>query len=61
MQSTMEPPFLTTVGEGGGYSQSMYDAIAYGQTKNHIFVAAAGNSSSNNDSSAHYPVQLQFG
>jgi subtilisin family serine protease/fibronectin type 3 domain-containing protein len=40
---------------GGGYSQTMYDAIAYARTKNHVFVAAAGNNGWNTDLSANYP------
>ena len=40
---------------GGGFSQAMYDAIAYGQSQGHIFIAAAGNSGTNNDSGPHYP------
>ena len=40
---------------GGGYSQAMYDAIADAQANGILFVAAAGNSSSNNDVSPHYP------
>jgi subtilisin family serine protease len=40
---------------GGGYSQAMYDAIADAQASGILFVAAAGNSGSNNDASPHYP------
>ncbi len=40
---------------GGGYSQTLYDAIAYAQTRGVIFVAAAGNAASNNDAVANYP------
>ena len=40
---------------GGGYSQSLYDAIAAARAKNVIFLAAAGNSGSNNDQIPHYP------
>ncbi len=36
---------------GGGFSQALMDEIALGG----LFVAAAGNSNSNNDSSPHYP------
>ena len=40
---------------GGGYNQSLYDAInAHGQA-GILFVAAAGNNSNNNDASASYP------
>ncbi len=40
---------------GGGYSQAMADAIADAGANNILFVAAAGNSSSDNDASPHYP------
>jgi subtilisin family serine protease len=40
---------------GGGFSQALYDAIADAQSAEMLFVAAAGNSSSNNDVSPHYP------
>jgi hypothetical protein len=41
---------------GGGYSQSMYDAIAASRNVGHVFVAAAGNAGTNNDSSPFYPA-----
>ena len=40
---------------GGGYEQSMYDAIAAGGEAGILFIAAAGNDSANNDVSPHYP------
>lgn len=45
---------------GGGYSQSMFDAIVRGAQANTLFVAAAGNGGpdfrgDNNDSLPHYP------
>ena len=40
---------------GGGYSQTLYDAIAYAQASGVIFVAAAGNAASDNDTVANYP------
>lgn len=40
---------------GGGYSQSLYNAIQNAGNGGHLFVAAAGNSSVNTDTSAHYP------
>lgn len=45
---------------GGGYSQSLYDAIERANTANILFVAAAGNGGSdgvgdNNDVTANYP------
>jgi subtilisin family serine protease len=41
---------------GGGYSQSLKDAIEYANTHNVLFVAAAGNSGSNNDQTPTYPA-----
>ena len=40
---------------GGGFSQALYDAIQDAQTAGSLFIAAAGNSSSNTDVSPHYP------
>jgi subtilisin family serine protease len=40
---------------GGGYSQSLYDAIEASKSVNHLFVAAAGNNATNNDTTPHYP------
>ena len=40
---------------GGGFSQALFDAIQGTQAVGHVFCAAAGNSGTNNDSSAHYP------
>jgi subtilisin family serine protease len=40
---------------GGGYSQALYDAIARANAADILFVAAAGNSGTNNDTTASYP------
>jgi len=40
---------------GGGFSQAMYNALSAAKDADHVFLAAAGNSGTNNDSSAHYP------
>jgi subtilisin family serine protease len=40
---------------GGGYSSTLYNSIVNGAKVGSLFVAAAGNSSSNNDSTANYP------
>lgn len=41
---------------GGGFSQSMLDAIKAHEKLGILFIAAAGNSSNNNDSNAFYPA-----
>jgi subtilisin family serine protease len=40
---------------GGGYSQALKDAIDRANTAGILFVAAAGNSGTNNDATASYP------
>ncbi len=40
---------------GGGYSQGLQDAITRAAKADILFIAAAGNSSSNNDTAASYP------
>ena len=40
---------------GGGFSETMLAAIADAEAKNVLFIAAAGNSSADNDSDPHYP------
>ncbi|MGG7564541.1 S8 family serine peptidase [Rhodovulum sp. DZ06] len=40
---------------GGGYDQSLADAIELAGQSGLVFVAAAGNDGTNNDSSPHYP------
>jgi serine protease len=40
---------------GGGFSQALEDAIRSADTAGILFVAAAGNSTVNNDTSPHYP------
>ncbi|MFC1569564.1 S8 family serine peptidase, partial [bacterium] len=40
---------------GGGYSQGLYDAIEAAGIAGQLFIAAAGNESSNNDLYPHYP------
>ena len=40
---------------GGGFSQTLYDAIAAANVLEIPFVAAAGNNGTNNDTSPHYP------
>jgi subtilisin family serine protease/subtilisin-like proprotein convertase family protein len=43
---------------GGGYSQALHDAIIRNAKSDILFVAAAGNSTSNNDVSQNYPSNL---
>jgi len=45
---------------GGGYTQSMFDAINAAKTVGHVFVASAGNSALNNDSSPSYPASYNL-
>lgn len=40
---------------GGGFSQALEDSIKAAKDKGILFVAAAGNSATNNDSKPHYP------
>jgi len=41
---------------GGGYSQAVKNMLAVAAASNHLFVAAAGNSGTDNDVSATYPA-----
>ena len=50
---------------GGGFSQALYDAVSRANTKNILFVAAAGNGGSdgvgdNNDAVASYPSNMDL-
>lgn len=45
---------------GGGYSQSMYNAINSARSAGHLFVAAAGNNGSNNDVNPFYPASYNL-
>ncbi|MDI9882394.1 S8 family peptidase [Flectobacillus sp. LYT7W] len=40
---------------GGGFSQALQDAISRANNAGILFIAAAGNNSSNNDATANYP------
>ncbi|MEY2756079.1 MAG: hypothetical protein RJB65_2437, partial [Actinomycetota bacterium] len=44
---------------GGGYSQAMLDSINASGNANMLFIAAAGNSGTNNDTTASYPSNYQ--
>ncbi len=45
---------------GGGFSQSMYNAIQSAHTAGIIFVAAAGNASNDNDANPSYPASYDL-
>lgn len=45
---------------GDGFSQAFADAIAYADAQGSLFVAAAGNSLSNNDVTPTYPASFDF-
>lgn len=45
---------------GGGFTQSMFDAITAAKNKGIMFVAAAGNDAANSDNSPHYPAGYQI-
>jgi len=45
---------------GGERSQAIEDAIRYANTKGQLFVAAAGNESSNNDATGSYPANYDL-
>ena len=53
--AAMEFPISNNSWGGGGYSQALKDVIAQAAEKGHLFCAAAGNSSTNNDEFPHYP------
>jgi len=45
---------------GGGFTQSMFDAIKEGSDKGNLFIAAAGNDSQNADTIPHFPAGYQL-
>ncbi len=45
---------------GGGYSQTLYNAIDYARSKNALFVTASGNETNNNDISPSYPASYNL-
>src|SRR5215471_7693174 len=45
---------------GRGYSQALYDAISRANDQNILFVAAAGNNTSNNDVRPFYPASFDL-
>ncbi|VGO14954.1 Thermophilic serine proteinase [Pontiella desulfatans] len=45
---------------GEGFSQTMYNAVSYANDQGAIFVAAAGNDSTDNDSTPQYPASYDL-
>ena len=45
---------------GGGFTQTMFDAINDAKSKGILFIAAAGNDAANADTSPHYPAGYQL-
>ncbi len=45
---------------GGAFSQALFDAISYANDHDVLFIAAAGNDSSNNDNSPSYPANYDL-
>jgi subtilisin-like proprotein convertase family protein len=45
---------------GGGYDGAMFAALQNAQSNGHIFVAAAGNNGTNNDTTAFYPANYNL-
>jgi subtilisin family serine protease len=45
---------------GGGYSQTLYEAIDYARSKDVLFIAAAGNEGKNSDSYPFYPASYDL-
>ncbi len=52
----MDADIISNSWGGGGYSQALYDIIAVADDAGILFVAAAGNSGSNNDLYPRYPA-----
>lgn len=57
--TTLNVDLMSNSWGGGGRSQALLDAIQRASDKGIIFTAAAGNSSSNNDSSPSYPASYE--
>jgi subtilisin family serine protease len=53
--STANVRILSNSWGGGGFSQALLDAINSANSNNMLFVAAAGNANSNNDTTPNYP------
>ena len=55
----LEVDIMSNSWGGGGFSQALFDAISAANEAGIVFVAAAGNSSSNNDVRPMYPATYQ--
>ena len=57
--TTLDVDLMSNSWGGGGRSEALYEAIVHASDKGIIFTAAAGNSSSNNDTNPSYPASYQ--
>ncbi len=55
----MDVDLMSNSWGGGGFSQALEDSIKVAKAKGILFVAAAGNDGTNNDSAPHYPSNYQ--
>jgi thermitase len=55
----MDVDLMSNSWGGGGFSQTLYDSIDAAKKKGILFIAAAGNSATNNDQSPHYPSNYE--
>ncbi len=58
--TTMNVDLMSNSWGGGGFSQALFDAIKRASDKGIVFTAAAGNESSNNDSSPSFPASYNL-
>jgi len=57
--TTLDVDLMSNSWGGGGRSEALYEAIVRASDKGIIFTAAAGNSSSNNDTTPSYPASYE--
>lgn len=58
--TTLNVDLMSNSWGGGGFSQALFDAIKKASDKGIIFTAAAGNESSNNDTTPSYPASYKI-